>query len=306
MLSHWFEVVDDRFRRLVYGSVQVEKIIPDCRFAEGPVYFPAGRYLLCSDIPNDQILRWDETDGSVSVFRHPSGYANGNTLDRHGRLLTCEHQGRRVSRTGHDGRVMTLAGEFEGRRLNSPNDVIVRSDHSIWFTDPSYGIESHYEGELDTKEQRGCFVFRLDPTSGEMRVATDIMEQPNGLAFSPDETILYVVDSGVSHRRDGPRHIHRFTVGADQTLAGGEVFIESPVGIFDGIEIDAEGNIWASAGDGVYCYDREGVLLGRILIPDVVSNLCFGGVKRNRLFITAANSVYAVFLKARGVSLVMV
>ena len=305
MLTPDFEVIDPRFRALVYGSVHVETLYSGCRFAEGPVYVPAGRYLVFSDIPNDRLMRWDETDGSVSVFRQPSGYANGNTMDRQGRLLTCEHQGRRLARTEHDGRVVTLADSYRGRRLNSPNDVVVKSDNSIWFTDPSYGIDSHYEGDIGTREQDGCHVFRLDPAKGDLTVATDALVQPNGLAFSPDESLLYVVDSGVSHVPDGPRHMRRFSVTADGRLEGGAVFATCPLGIFDGIDVDRFGNVWASAADGVYCYAPDGTLIGRIRMPEVVSNLCFGGMKRNRLFITGATGLYAVYVKTLGVPLAM-
>jgi gluconolactonase len=298
MLTNWFELVDPRFGALVLGNVHADVLIQGCRFAEGPVYVPAGRYLLCSDIPNDRILRWDETSGVVSTFRCPSGYANGNTLDRQGRLVTCEHQGRRLARVEHDGTITPLATHFNGARLNSPNDVVVASDDSVWFTDPSYGIETLYEGDFGPKEQPGCAVFRFDVKTGCLSVATDAMEQPNGLVFSPDEKHLYIVDSGVSHRHDGPKHIRRFDVCGDGSLAGGEVFVDCPVGIFDGITVDHIGNIWASAGDGVYCFATDGALLGRIKIPEVVSNVTFGGPKRNRLFITAATSVYAVYLKA--------
>ena len=303
MFAPEFDVIDPRFRALIYGCVAVETLFAGCRFGEGPVYFPAGRYLVFSDIPNDRLMRWDETTGAVSVFRHPSGYANGNAMDRQGRLLTCEHQGRRVTRTGHDGRVVTLAGAYKGRKLNSPNDVIVKSDNSVWFTDPSYGIDSHYEGELAEKEQDGCYVFRLDPARGELTVATGDMVQPNGLAFGPDERLLYIVDSGVSHMPDGPRHMRRFTVTEAGGLSGGELFATCPLGIFDGIDVDHCGNVWASAADGVYCYAPDGDLIGRILIPEVVSNLTFGGIKRNRLFITGATGVYAVYLKTLGVPL---
>jgi len=293
MLTHWFDAKEPAFTALVFGNVHVEKIIENCRFAEGPAYFPGGRYFICSDIPNDRLLRWDETNGAVSVFRAPSGYANGNTVDRQGRLITCEHGGRRVSRTEHDGSVTNLASHFDGGRLNSPNDVVVKSDDTIWFTDSSYGIDSHYEGDPAPQEQKGRYVFRLDG-EGRLTIVTDKLEQPNGLAFSPDEKVLYIVDSGRA------RNLRRFELDGGGSLTGGEVFAECPIGIFDGIRVDAAGNLWASTGDGVYCYDTSGKLLGRIVLPEVASNLCFGGVKRNRMFITAATSVYAVFLKTRG------
>lgn len=294
MLTHWFDVKEPEFRDLVFGNVHVETIITGCRFAEGPVYVPSGRYLLCSDIPNDRVLRWDETDGSVSVFRQPAGYANGNTLDQQGRVITCEHGGRRVCRIDHDGVIRTLADRFEGKRLNSPNDVVVGSDGSVWFTDPSYGIDSHYEGDPAEQELEGRFVFRLDADGTLEKVAASL-EQPNGLAFSPDESLLYVVDSGSA------RTITSFTVEG-RSLGEGRQFASCPIGIFDGIRTDMFGNVWASAGDGVYCYNKHGLLIGRIVMPEVISNLCFGGFKRNRLFITGATSVYAVFLKSRGIA----
>jgi gluconolactonase len=271
------------------------------RWAEGPAYFAAGRYLVWSDIPNDRILRYDETDGSVSVFRHPCGHTNGHTVDREGRLVSCEHQGRCIARTEHDGTRTVLASRVEGRRLNSPNDLVVKSDGTIWFTDPTYGIDSDYEGDAAPSEIGAAHVYRLDPVTGDCRpVATDF-EQPNGLAFSPDERTLYVADTGATHRKGGPRHIRRFTVEDDgRTISGGDLFATCEPGLFDGFRLDAQGNLWTSAGPGVHCYAPDGQLIGTIAIPEVVANVCFGGPKRNRLFICATTSLYAIYLNARG------
>ncbi|TPI65565.1 SMP-30/gluconolactonase/LRE family protein [Mesorhizobium sp. B3-1-3] len=294
-----FEILDPRFARLFIGTARLDILFSGCRWAEGPAYFPAGRYLVWSDIPNDRMLRYDECSGEVSVFRHPSGHSNGNTVDRAGRLVTCEHGGRRVSRTEVDGTVITLADRFEGKRLNSPNDVVERSDGSLWFTDPTYGIDSDYEGNKGESEQAGNFVYRLDPETGSLTVVGDDFVQPNGIAFSPDEMTLYIVDTGASHRKDGPRHIRKFAVGAE-TLIDGGVFAESTNGYFDGLRLDTEGRIWTSAGDGVHCYDVDGTLIGKIKVPEVVANVCFGGPKRNYLYICGTTSLYGVRLPVTG------
>ena len=217
-LTSSFEVVDPRFRRLALPYISVEKLYGECRWAEGPAWFAAGRYLVWSDIPNDRMLRWDETDGSVSVFRQPAMNSNGNTVDAMGRLVTCEHRGRCVSRTEFDGTRTVLADRYEGKRFNSPNDAVVKSDGSIWFTDPSYGIDSDYEGNLSEREQAGNFVYRIDPKSGEVGVVADDFVQPNGLAFSPDESILYIADTGRTHRENGPAHVRSFTVGDGRSV----------------------------------------------------------------------------------------
>src|SRR5947209_10354476 len=258
-LTSSFEVTDPRFRKLAFGNVHLEKLHTGCRWAEGPAWFGAGRYLVWSDIPNDRMLRWDETDGSVSVFRQPSMNSNGNTVDLEGRLVTCEHRGRCVSRTEHDGSRTVLAAHFEGKRFNSPNDVVVRSDGSIWFTDPSYGIDSDYEGVASPSEIGSRNVYRIDAQSGRVtRVAADFV-QPNGLAFSPDESLLYIADTGLTHAVDGPRHVRRFTVSADgRSISGGEVFTVCTVNVHDGFRVDAHGNLWLSAGDGVHCHASDG------------------------------------------------
>ncbi|MGF6231418.1 gluconolactonase [Inquilinus ginsengisoli] len=303
MLDPCFEVLDKRFAGYVMGNVHIDVLASDIglRWSEGPVWFGDGRYLLWSDIPNNRIMRWDETDGSVSVYRNPSNYTNGHTRDRQGRLISCEHGGRRVSRTEYDGRVTVLADSHNGKRLNSPNDVVVKSDDTVWFTDPSYGILSEYEGHQSEPEQDGCHVYRFDPKSGALKaIATDFVK-PNGIAFSPDEKLLYVADTGASHDPDGPKHIRRFQVRDDGTLAGGEVFADCTFGLFDGFRLDHHGNIWTSAGDGVHCYAPDGALIGKIKVPEVVANVCFGGVKKNRLFICATTSLRSVYLNTRGV-----
>ncbi|UVF21122.1 SMP-30/gluconolactonase/LRE family protein [Microvirga terrae] len=293
-------VLDDRFQHLFKGSARLEKLYEGCRWAEGPAYFPAGRYLVWSDIPNDRMMRFDETSGSVSVFRHPAGYSNGNSVDRQGRLVTCEHGHRRVTRTEHDGSITVLASHHEGRRLNSPNDVVVKSDGSIWFTDPAYGIDSDYEGHKADSEVGACHVYRVDPHSGDLRVVADDFVRPNGIAFSPDETRLYVADTGATHVKDGPRHIRVFDVDADGNLTNGKVFATCTAGLFDGFRLDEAGRIWTSAGDGVHCYDPDGTLIGKILVPEGVANLVFGGPKRNRLYICATTSLYAIMLPVNG------
>jgi gluconolactonase len=295
-----FEILDERFTHLVKTTARVEKLYEGCRWAEGPAYFPAGRYVVWSDIPNDRMLRFDETTGMVGVFRHPAGYSNGNTVDRQGRLVTCEHGNRRVTRTEHDGRITVIADRYEGKRLNSPNDVAVKSDGSVWFSDPAYGIESDYEGHKATSEIGACHLYRVDPRSGECRIAADDFVRPNGLAFSPDESRLYVSDTGVSEERGKQRHIRVFQVAEDGSLDGGEVFATCTAGVFDGFRFDDEGRLWTSAGDGVHCYEADGTLIGKVLVPETTANVVFGGLKRNRLYICATTSLYAVLLPVNG------
>lgn len=292
MPTRW-ERTDPRFSR-VDGDERMLRLATGFRWTEGPVYVPAGRYLLWTDIPNDRTWRWDEAADTVSVFRSPADYANGKTLDRQGRVITCEQGPRRLTRVEHDGSTTVLADHWEGRRFNSPNDVVVRSDHSIWFTDPSYGITSNYEGNRAAPEIDGRHLYRIDPDGSCRAVGTDF-EQPNGLAFSLDERDLYVVDSD----RDR-NHIRRFDVNADGTLSGGEVLCGSTVGHFDGIRLDDEGRIWAAAGDGVHCFDQDGTLLGKLLVPEMVTNLTFAGRKRNLLCLTAATSIYLIMLGVTG------
>jgi gluconolactonase len=300
-LTSDFEAVDPRFAGLAFPNVHLERLHTGCRWAEGPAWLAAGRYLVWSDIPNDRVLRWDETDGSVSVFRAPAMNTNGHTVDNQGRLVACEHRGRCISRTGFDGRREVLADRYDGKRLNSPNDVVVKGDDSIWFTDPSYGIDSDYEGDAAQSEIGARNVYRLDPASGRVSIVADDFVQPNGLAFSPDERLLYIVDTGATHLPDGPRHVRRFHVAADgRTLSGGEVFATCDAGLYDGLRVDAKGNLWLSAGDGVHCHASDGTLLGRIRVPEAVANVCFGGPKLNRLFICATTSLYSVYLNTRA------
>ena len=302
MLSKEFEVLDKRFARYAMQNVHMETLYTGTRWAEGPAYFPAGKYLLWSDIPNDRVLRYDETDGTVSVFLQPSRNHNGHTIDREGRLISCEHRGRQVSRIEVDGSVTTLASHFDGKRLNSPNDAVVKSDGSIWFSDPSYGIDSEYEGDQAPSEIGASNVYRIDPATGRVdAVATDFV-QPNGLAFSPDENLLYIADTGATHVEGGPQHIRVFDVENDSRLGNGRIFATCEQGLFDGFRVDIHGNIWTSAGDGVHCYAPDGDLIGRILTDEVVANVEFGGVKRNRLYICATTTLLAVYLNTRAAS----
>ena len=294
-----YDILDPAFEASLIGHARVERLWTGARWSEGPAWFPAGRYLIWSDIPNNRMMRWDETDGSVSVFRQPSGNSNGNTRDHQGRLVSCEHLNRRVTRTEHDGTISVVADSFDGKRLNSPNDVVAHSDGSIWFTDPSYGIMADYEGEKAESEIGGCHVYRVDP-SGEIRQMTDDYLKPNGLAFSPDESHLYIADTGASHAPDGPRHIRRHSIGADGALSGGEVFATCTAGLFDGFRVDKAGQVWSSAADGVHCHAPDGKLIGKILIPELVANVCFGGPKLNRLFICGTTSLYSIYLATNG------
>jgi gluconolactonase len=287
-----FEALDERFDG-TGGDEWMERLFGDGRWTEGPAYFPAGRYLVFSDIPNDRVLRWDETTGAVGVFKQPAGYSNGHTVDRQGRLISCEHGNRRVARTEHDGSVTVLADRYDGKRLNSPNDVVERTDGSVWFTDPSYGIDSDYEGNRAASEIGGCHVYRVDPATGRVRVVADDFERPNGLAFSADERALYVVDT----RR---RHIRRFGVADDDRLTGGEVFATCDAGSFDGVRLDAVGRLWAAAHDGLHCFSPDGELLGKLHVPEIVSNATFGGPRLNHLFITATTSVYTLRVNFNG------
>ncbi len=293
------QALDPRFSSLVLANAAVERLHTGTRWGEGPVWFGDGRFLLWSDVPGDRMLRWDEETGAVSTFRRPSGFANGNARDRQGRLVTCEHGARRVTRTEYDGAITVLADRFDGKRLNSPNDVAVASDGSIWFSDPTFGIASDYEGyraapELPTR------VYRLDPRSGALTVAAEGIANPNGLCFSPDETLLYVVESGTR-----PRTIRRYRVEGGG-LAGGEAWVDAGAsGAPDGIRCDEHGNLWAGWGtgadeNGVKVFAPDGTLVGRIALPERCANLCFGGRARSRLFMAAGQSLYAVYVAVRG------
>lgn len=295
-----FDVLDPRFRNYTLPIVWLERLHTGCRWAEGPVYFGDLRCLIWSDLPNNRMFRWDELTGDVSVFRAPSNFSNGNTRDRQGRLITCEHQTRRVTRTEPDGEITVIADRFDGKRLNSPNDVVVKSDGTIWFTDPTYGISAEYEGGKAKSEIGRCNVFCVDPRSGAVKVVVDDFSRPNGLAFAPDESILYVADSGFWPDPSKPRHIRAFRVGDNNGLQDRGVLAEVAPGIPDGFRVDAEGNIWTSAGDGVHCLSPAGELLGKINVPEKVANVCFGGAKKNRLFICGFTSLYAVYLNTLG------
>ncbi len=284
-----YDVLDERFHGC-RGDLRLDRLWEGGRWVEGPAYFPAGRYLVWSDIPNDRMLRWDETTGGVGVFRQPAGYVNGNTVDASGRLVSCEQGHRRVSRTEPDGSVTVLADRYQGKRFNSPNDVVVRSDGSVWFTDPSYGIDSDYEGYRADSEIGACHVYRIDPVDGTVGVVADDFVRPNGLAFSLDERTLYVADTRAGH-------IRMFDVDDDGSLSAGSVFTDQiSTGVFDGFRLDSDGRIWAASGDGVNCYHPDGSRLGRIRVPEVVSNVAFGGPRRNRLFICGGTSLYAIGL----------
>ena len=293
------ETLDKRFGAKI-GNAAIEPIMTGLRWAEGPCWFGDGGYLIVSDIPNNRILRWLEEDGHVSEFRKPSNYANGNTRDREGRLITCEHQSRRVTRTEHDGAITVLIDKFEGKRLNAPNDVVVAHDGAIWLTDPGYGILNNYEGDA-AEAELPMRVYRIDAASGIASVVAEDMQRPNGLAFSPDESKLYVVDSGAATLR-----VYDVTGGAK--LGNGRVFAKGfAPGITDGVRIDSQGHVWCSMGwadpreDGVRCYAPEdGALIGKVHLPETTANLCFGGRKRNRLFIAASTSVYALYVNAVG------
>ena len=298
------EVVDPRFARYRNGNAAVERLYTGARWAEGPVWFGDGGYLLFSDIPNNRILRWTAATNQVSVFRQPSNNTNGNTRDRQGRLVSCEHDSRRITRTEYDGSITVLMDQFDGKPLNAPNDIVVHSDDSIWFTDPGYGIMLNYEGHIDEPELP-TNVYRLDPHTGQARVVIDDFTRPNGICFSPDEKCLYIVDTGISHNPDGPSHIRAFDVDGD-TVRHDRIFVEMAPGMSDGIRTDLDGNLWSSAGwagdgfDGVHCFAPDGDLIGKIHLPETAANLCFGGAKKNRLFIAGSQSLYSVYLEAIG------
>ena len=295
-----FEILDRRFRALAAPIAKLETLHSGNRFCEGGVYFADHRCVLFSDIPNSRIMRWDEETGYVGVFRSNRDFSNGNTRDREGRLVTCEQGARRVTRTEIDGSITVLADAYQGKRLNSPNDVVVKSDGSIWFTDPTYGISSFYEGGKADSEFGRRNVFKLD-VGGELKVVVDDFAQPNGLAFSPDEKLLYVVDSGIAPDPEGPHHIRTFQVDDNGSLKGGEVLVEVAPGIPDGLRLDIHGNIWCTAQDGVHCFTPDGKLIGKVLTPEVSANVVFGGPLRNRLFICASTSLYAIYTNTQGV-----
>jgi gluconolactonase len=292
-------VLDPRFKQCFAGHVRVERLWTGARWSEGPAWFAAGRYLVWSDIPNNRMMRFVEPSGEVSVFRERSNNSNGNSVDNQGRLVTCEHLTRRVTRTEIDGSITVLADKWNGKRFNSPNDLVVKSDDSIWFTDPAYGIDTDYEGDQAPEEIGGCHVYRLDPKSGAVDAVVTDAVRPNGIAFSPDEKYLYLADTGASHKENGPKHIRKFAVHGSK-LSGGEVFADSTSGLFDGFRVDTAGRIWTSTAEGVHVYDPDGTLIGKILIPELVANVTFGGTKLNRLFICGTTSLYSMYVSARG------
>ena len=296
------QVLDPSFAKYQVVLAAVERLATGLRWAEGPVWFGDARHLLVSDIPNNRIVKWDEETGVLSDFRRPSQFANGNTRDRDGRLVTCEHGARRVTRTEHDGSITVLMDRFEGKRLNSPNDVVVKSDGSVWFTDPPFGLLSDYEGERAEQELKES-VYRLDPGTGKATVVEDSVPGPNGLAFSPDEKTLYLVAS-----RARPREILAYDVSDAGTLSNRRVFIDAgPQGTPDGFRVDEDGNLWCGWGmgspelDGVMVFNKEGMPIGRIALPERCANVCFGGRHRNRLFMAASQSIYSLYVNTRGV-----
>jgi gluconolactonase len=296
------EIIDPAFAKYRLPTASVEQIATGCRWCEGPVWIGDARMLLWSDIPNNRIMKWDEETGAVSIFRKPSNYANGNTRDRQGRLVTCEHETRRVTRTEHDGRISVVLDRFDGKRLNSPNDVIVKSDGSIWFTDPPFGIAGTYEGFQATPELPQN-VYRVDGSSGEAHVVADDVRGPNGLCFSPDESKLYIIESrGQPHRM-----IRVYDVVENGTkIANPKALIDAGEGTPDGMRCDVDGNLWCGWGmgseelDGVAIFSPAGKLIGRIHLPERSANLCFGGPKGDRLFMAASHSVYSLYVNTRG------
>ncbi len=295
--------LDPSFEKYHLALAGVERLFTGCRWAEGPVWFGGGRYLLWSDVPNDRILRWDEATGAVGAFRAPSNHANGNTRDREGRLVTCEHGGeqggRRVTRTEHDGAVTVLLDRFEGKRLNSPNDAVVKSDGSVWFTDPPFGIVGYYQG-VAAEQELPARIYRIDGATGRATVVADDVAGPNGLAFSPDESKLYVIES-----RARPRAIRVFDVDGG-ALRNGRVLLEAGPGTPDGFRVDVDGNLWCGWGmgdpelDGVRVFNPAGDAIGHIALPERCANLCFGGRHRNRLFMAASHSLYALYVNTQG------
>lgn len=293
-----FEIHDDRFRAMVLPNAPLEMLGSGYRWLEGPVWFADHDCLYVSDLPNDRVLRWSE-HGGVSVFRQPAGFANGHARDMQGRLIGCSHHNRCITRVELAGTVTVLASHYRGKRLNSPNDIVCKADGSIWFTDPLYGINTDYEGGKQRSELPPA-LYRLDPSTGQLTIAADDFEGPNGLAFSPDERLLYVAETGRQFDRDPRQYIRRFRVHVDGRLSGGERFHKIEPGFADGFRVDEDGNIWSSAGDGVHCIDPDGKLLGKILTPNVVSNLAFGGRYRSRLFLCASQQLLAIYTNVRG------
>jgi gluconolactonase len=302
-MNEAYEVLDEAFLALIDPAAPLVTLWTGADFGEGPAYFPAARSLVWSDITNDRLLRYDECTGQMGVFRQPSGFANGNTVDREGRLLTCEGGGRRVSRTEHDGAITVIADRYQGKRLNSPNDVVVKSDGSVWFTDPSYGVDEAKFGGGGPSEIGRQNVYRVDPHTAEVTLVCDDFVQPNGLAFSPDERLLYIVETGGTHIEGLPFTMSVYDVSEDgRRLSGGRLFATCDPGVFDGLRIDEHGNVWTSGGKGVHCYRPDGTWIGSIRIDgQQVTNLVFGGLDRRRLFITGLHTLFSIDLAVRGV-----
>ena len=295
-----FEIRSPHFAGYILNNAALETLATGFRWIEGPVWMGDADCLLFQDIPNDRTMRWIERQG-VSVYRAPSNYANGQTRDRQGRLIACSHRERCLYRTEYDGRITKLIDRHAGKRLNSPNDVVVKSDGSIWFTDPLYGISNDYEGGRQASEQPPV-VYRFEPETGEIRIVANDFDGPNGLAFSPDETRLYVAETGNQTEESPRQYIRVFNVEPDgATLSGGDIFYKIEPGYCDGMRVDEYGNIWSSAADGVHCISADGELLGRIFVPHRVSNVTFGGPAKNRLFIGGSTTLYAIYLNCRGV-----
>ena len=294
----FFEALNPVFKSYVLGNAPVKQLATGFDWVEGPVWFGDAGCLLFSDIPNNRIMRWTP-DSGITTYRQPSNFANGHTRDREGRLVSCEHGARRVTRTEHDGSITVIADSFEGKRLNSPNDVVVKSDGTIWFSDPHYGIMTNYEG-FAAEQELPCNLYRVDPRTGRIAAVLSDANCPNGLAFSPDEARLYVADTGRMFKGD-PQHILVLDVGEDGSLSGEAVFHKIDPGCADGFRVDTDGNLWSSAADGVHCISPNGDLLGKIMVPELVSNVCFGGRAKHELYITATTSVYRIALNRQGV-----
>lgn len=291
-------IEDSRMEPLLRPGAELKMLCTGAIWSEGPVWWDDGS-VTWSDIPNNRMLKWSSGEG-MSVFRSPSYHTNGHTRDREGRLVSCEHSGRRISRTEADGTVVTLVDRFEGKRLNSPNDVVVKSDGTIWFTDPPYGIISDHEGVKAESEIGANHVYRFDPASNSLEIACNDFQRPNGLAFSPDEKLLYVSDTSRSHDPDGNHHIRVFDVADGRYPRNGRVFAVIEPGLSDGFRLDVDGNIFTSSADSIQVYAPDGTRLGKIFVPEVISNCTFGGPDRSTLFVTASTSLYSIELATKG------
>lgn len=298
-MKPFLESFSHEFSTLLHGSACITKLADGAIWAEGPTYLAENEMLVWSDVRSDRMWSWADTDGQL-IFREPSGHSNGNSVDLEGRLLTCEHSNRRVSRTETDGTIITLVDNYKGHKLNSPNDLAVKSDGTVWFTDPPYGLLGIGEGVQSRSELDGCYVFRFDPLSGNIEIASDDFDKPNGIAFSPDESLLYISDTGRTHNPQGPHHIRVFDVEQGKYLTNGRVFANIDPGVPDGFCLDEYGNLFTSAWDGVHVYSASARLLGKIRLPEKTANCTFGGADSNRLFITASSSIYAVTINSRG------